>query len=194
MPKLTDSQLVVLSAAAQRKGEEVFPLPKSLKHNKGAAAKVLKSLLKHKLVAEQPTTRAEEAWREAKDGTRLTLVITETGLRAIGVEQDQESAAKAETRSRATQYSGRGAKAKTASKVESAGRKDGIRAGTKQALLIDLLKRKGGATIAEAVKATGWQAHSVRGAMSGALKKKLGLTVTSNVIEGRGRVYQIPAR
>ncbi len=84
--------------------------------------------------------------------------------------------------------------AKTASKTESPARKDGIRAGTKQALLIDLLKRKGGATIAEAVKATGWQAHSVRGAMSGALKKKLGLTVTSATVEGRGRVYQITGR
>jgi hypothetical protein len=39
--------------------------------------------------------------------------------------------------------------------------------------------------------ATGWQAHSVRGAISGALKKKLGLEVTSEKIDGRGRVYRI---
>ena len=51
------------------------------------------------------------------------------------------------------------------------------RSGSKQALLIDLLKRKGGATIEEAVAATGWQRHTVRGVISGALKKKLGLTV-----------------
>ncbi len=38
---------------------------------------------------------------------------------------------------------------------------------------------------------TGWQAHSVRGAISGALKKKLGLSVTSETVEGRGRVYRI---
>lgn len=63
--------------------------------------------------------------------------------------------------------------------------------GTKQALLIDLLKRKTGATIDEAVEATGWQAHSVRGAISGTLKKKLGLNVTSEETEGRGRVYRI---
>ena len=68
------------------------------------------------------------------------------------------------------------------------------RAGTKQATLIDLLRRPGGATIADLVKATGWQPHSVRGAISGALKKKLGLTVTSESIEKRGRVYRIIER
>ena len=57
--------------------------------------------------------------------------------------------------------------------------------------MIDLLARKNGATIEEAVKATGWQAHSVRGAISGGLKKKLGMTVTSEKIEGRGRVYRV---
>lgn len=41
------------------------------------------------------------------------------------------------------------------------------------------------------MEATGWRAHSVRGAMSGALKKKLGLTIVSEVVEGRGRVYRI---
>ncbi len=66
-----------------------------------------------------------------------------------------------------------------------------VRPGTKQALLIDLLKRKKGATIDEAVEATGWQPHSVRGAISGALKKKLGLAVTSEKVPARGRVYRI---
>jgi hypothetical protein len=59
--------------------------------------------------------------------------------------------------------------------------------------LLDLLQRKRGATIAEAMKATGWQPHSVRGAISGTLKKKLGLAVTSEAVEGRGRVYRIVA-
>ncbi len=69
-----------------------------------------------------------------------------------------------------------------------------VRPGTKQALLIDLLKRKKGATIEEIVEATGWQAHSVRGAISGALKKKLGLAVTSEKVQARGRVYRIVER
>jgi hypothetical protein len=62
---------------------------------------------------------------------------------------------------------------------------------SKQAMLIARMQRKDGATIAELVRATGWQAHSVRGAISGTLKKKLGLAVSSEKIEGRGRVYRI---
>ena len=62
---------------------------------------------------------------------------------------------------------------------------------SKQAKLIELLKRPGGASIAQLVKALGWQAHTVRGAISGALKKKLGLTVTSEKAEAGARVYRI---
>jgi hypothetical protein len=61
----------------------------------------------------------------------------------------------------------------------------------KQALLINLLKRPKGATVTEMAAKTGWQAHSVRGSISGTLKKKLGLAVTSAVVEARGRVYRI---
>ena len=62
---------------------------------------------------------------------------------------------------------------------------------TKQALLVSLLQRPQGASIAELVTATGWQNHSIRGAISFALKKKLGLNVTSRRDEARGRVYRI---
>ena len=50
----------------------------------------------------------------------------------------------------------------------------------------------GTVTIAEIVAATDWQPHTVRGAMAGALKKKLGLEVASEKIDGRGRVYRLP--
>ncbi len=65
------------------------------------------------------------------------------------------------------------------------------RRGTKQTILIEMLSGAKGATIEEMVAKTGWQAHSVRGVMSGTLKKKLGLAVTSAVVEARGRVYRI---
>ena len=58
-------------------------------------------------------------------------------------------------------------------------------------MLISALKTKKGATLAELTKTTGWQPHSVRGAISGALKKKFGLVVDSSVVDGRGRVYRI---
>ncbi len=63
--------------------------------------------------------------------------------------------------------------------------------GAKQKALLELLERKTGATIAELAEATGWQPHTVRGAIAGVLKKRLGLNVTSEKIEGRGRVYKI---
>jgi predicted ArsR family transcriptional regulator len=67
----------------------------------------------------------------------------------------------------------------------------GTRADSKQAKLIEMLKRPDGATIDEIVKKFEWQPHTVRGAIAGALKKKLGLAVQSDKIEGRGRVYRI---
>jgi hypothetical protein len=60
-------------------------------------------------------------------------------------------------------------------------------------MLIALLQAPDGATMDEIVAATGWLAHTARGAMSGALGKKLGLVVTSAKEEGRGRVYRIEA-
>ena len=67
------------------------------------------------------------------------------------------------------------------------------RADSKQAKLIEMLKRTEGASIDEIVKAFEWQPHTVRGAIAGALKKKLGLDVTSERVEGRGRVYRVAA-
>lgn len=64
------------------------------------------------------------------------------------------------------------------------------RAKSKQAKVIALLRRSEGATIEEMTKATGWQPHSVRGIISGAIKKKLGFAVAS-AKEKRGRVYRI---
>jgi hypothetical protein len=54
-----------------------------------------------------------------------------------------------------------------------------------------MLRRPEGATIAQICDATGWQTHTVRGTFAGALKKKLGLAVLSEKVEGRGRVYRI---
>lgn len=60
----------------------------------------------------------------------------------------------------------------------------GGRSHSKQALVIEMLKRPEGVTIAQVCEATGWQAHTVRGTFAGALKKKLGLNIVSEKIEG----------
>ena len=83
-------------------------------------------------------------------------------------------------------------KAKAAKKAPKAQKKFGAaRDGSKAAKIIDLLKRSNGATLAEIMKATNWQAHSVRGFISGSLGKKMGLTVVSEKRETGERVYSI---
>src|ERR1019366_942582 len=67
----------------------------------------------------------------------------------------------------------------------------GARQGSKTSKVLDLLKRSGGATLKELMKATDWQAHSVRGFMSGALGKKMGLAVTSTKAEDGERRYSV---
>ncbi|GHC67676.1 DUF3489 domain-containing protein [Neogemmobacter tilapiae] len=68
-----------------------------------------------------------------------------------------------------------------------------FRAGSKLALLVQALERAEGATLAEMQAATGWQGHSVRGAMAGSLKKQ-GLQVTNEKTEDRGRVWRLVAQ
>ncbi len=190
MPKLNDTHLIILATAAKREGGSLLPLPKTLKVTKAAATGALKSLLKQGIAEERPATEAEEVWREEKDGTRHAMAITAAGLEAIGMapeeakpsEAPKPKAAKKERQPRTPQEP-----AETA----APGANDKVRSGTKLAALVDLLSRKQGGTLAEAMATTGWQSHSVRGAISGALKKKLGLAVTSEPVEGRGRVYRI---
>jgi hypothetical protein len=66
------------------------------------------------------------------------------------------------------------------------------RLGTKIAQILELLQRPGGATLLEITQATDWQAHSVRGFLSGALGKKRGLSVISRKSEDGARRYSIP--
>jgi hypothetical protein len=85
-------------------------------------------------------------------------------------------------------------KASPAKKAPKAAKKAGAtRDGSKTEQVLDLLRRTEGATLAELMKATGWQAHSVRGFLSGTVSKKLGLAVTSAKVEDGERTYSIKA-
>jgi len=66
--------------------------------------------------------------------------------------------------------------------------------GTKTAKILALLRRPGGASLEQLRKATGWQAHSVRGFLSGTLKKKMGLRVASTKLQDGQRSYRIISR
>ena len=80
---------------------------------------------------------------------------------------------------------------KTKATAKKASKSPGKREGTKTAIVLDLLKRKEGATVAELMEATGWQQHSLRGFLSGALKKKMGLNIESSKSEAGERSYMI---
>ena len=88
-----------------------------------------------------------------------------------------------------------GPKVERAKKAARSG-KTGNPAGraTKTAKVLDLLKRPGGATLKEIMKATTWQSHSVRGFLSGALRKKLGLRIDSFKGKNNERTYRVPSR
>ena len=130
------------------------------------------------LLAEVYADKGDPLWHENGDGRGMTLVATNAGLAAIGIEPEAADSAP-------TGADDNAAVADPAPKART------VRAGTKQAMLIEMLLAETGATIDEIVVATGWQQHTVRGAIAGALKRKLGLNVTSEKVEGRGRVYRL---
>ena len=87
-----------------------------------------------------------------------------------------------------------GKKATPQKKAPKAAKKAGAaRDGSKAAKILDLLKRPEGATLKGLMKATGWQAHSVRGFLSGTIGKKMGLKVASIKSEDGERTYSIKA-
>jgi hypothetical protein len=178
MTKLTETQTIILTAGAQRPDNIAMPLPKGLA---GAAAKMaVTKMIERGWLHEVDANlqRGEPLWRETGDGHGTTLVVTNAGLLAIGIEPEvvktvveiHENAAETPVTKLPTP-----------------------RVGTKQAMLIALLQAPDGATMDEIVAATGWLAHTARGAMSGALGKKLGLVVTSEKDAARGRVYRLTA-
>lgn len=187
MSKLTDTQSLILSRAATRPGNLAMPLPEGL--HGAAAQKAVTAMIKRGWLEEVDADlrRGEPLWRETGDGHGTTLIATEAGLEAIGIEPVVTSAV-ASARKAKPQT---GAEVAPTTEVTEAPKPVAIRAGTKQAQIIALLQRPEGASIAEIVEATSWQAHTARGAISGALKKKLGLPVTAEKVEGRGTVYKL---
>lgn len=192
MTKLSDTQAVILSAAAQRDDRNVLPLPGSLRG--GAATKVVGAMLSRGLIAERATdnpTKADAAlnriWRNDEDGRAILLHITDAGLAAIGIEPEDARTAPAGALGAPTEEPA----PDTAAGIEAAPKARKLREGTKQAALIAMLRAPDGATIEEIATALEWAGHTVRGAMAGALKKKLGLTVTSEKVADRGRTYRI---
>lgn len=165
--QLSDAQAVILSTACAREDGAIFPVTASLKG--GAVGNVCKSLLKQGLIEEIAATDLNTVWRHDEERGPITLRATPLAYSTLGIADERDETPPAETPPAPVQR----------------------RKGTKQETLIGMLREPEGATIAEIATALDWQSHTARGAMAGALKKKLGLTIISEKVEGRGRVYRI---
>jgi len=190
MPKLTDTQTIILSRAATRPENLAMPLPKGL--HGAAAQKAVTAMITRGWLEEVEANlrRGEPLWRETGDGHGTTLIATEAGLAAIGIEPVVATTMNNLRKSKLALASA--PKDATEALTDPATPKPVvIRAGTKQAKIIALLQRSEGASISEIVEVTGWAAHSARGMISGGLKKKLGFEVSTTSDELRGRVYHI---
>ena len=166
--ELSETQTTVLSGACAREDGLVFPVTANIKG--GAVGNVLKSLLKRGLIEEISANDPDTVWRHDEDTGSITLRATPLAYSALGKTEEVPASEGDDIFPMAAMVQ---------------------RRPSKQAMLIEMLEAPDGATIAQIVEATGWQPHTVRGAISGALKKKLGLAVSSEKVEARGRVYKI---
>ncbi|CAM5388584.1 hypothetical protein TMEC54S_02390 [Thauera mechernichensis] len=166
--KLTDTQTAILKTAAGRPDGNIEPLPATLRG--GARTKVIEGLLAKGLVA----------------GANGHHLLTDAGYAAVGKRRpiskgvQKMGAPDALTKREVTHV---------LQKLEATSRT--IRPGTKLAAIIDAMRHPGGATIAQMMAGTGWQAHTVRGAISGMVRKRLGYEViTEKGVDGQ-RTYRI---
>jgi hypothetical protein len=177
LARLTDTQTRILTAGTQRPGFLAMPLPRGL--HGAAAKKVVGMLMGRKRIQQVDANIRKGAplWRETGDGHGTTLVVTKTGLAAIGFKPGAVET-KAHVR-------------KTPKTPKPPAAPKTPRTITKHARLIKMLEAPDRANIAEIVAATDWQPHTIRGAISGVLKKNLGLNFASEKTGNRGRVYKI---
>lgn len=147
MPKLNDTQLILLSTASQREGGSFYPLPATLGDSGGRATKAIAALMKHGFAEERETREPTSVHRFDGD-VRYGLFITEAGIAALDGEESVDS--------RASAHSILPAALPRVSKTSA---------------VLELLKREDGAFISELIAATGWLPHSMRAALTGLRKK-----------------------
>jgi hypothetical protein len=179
--KLTDAQLVMMSAAAQRK-DRCLSAPATIK---GAArSKVGVKLAKLGLAREIEAKPGAPIWRRDDAGHGYALKLTAAGLKAIAVDEASQDTIEP---SDAPQP-----QAKNVASPDEGGhpaRATAPRDGSKLALVIEHLQRADGATIIDLTQATGWLPHTTRAALTGLRKRGYG--VIREQVGARDSVYRI---
>jgi hypothetical protein len=170
--QLTPAQHATLAYALEHTEGKIDWFPDNIKG--GARKKVIEGLFKRALI-----TPSGDDWFVAADG-----------YDALGRERPAPAPAPADPEFDAvvTAAEAEWTQERAPDQTQA---KPRTRENSKQASIIELLKRPEGATIAQIVQLTGWQAHTVRGTFAGAFKKKLGLTIVSAKAKGEERVYRI---
>ena len=176
-PKLNDMQLVLLSTASQRQDGNLLPIPESLAGGESRVKKAIEGLIKQGFVCEGDVGPKVPSWREDGD-RRIGVMVTAEGKAAIGADDGQAGDE--------PQQGPAPPSPPSPPPPTPPARKPGeIRAGTKQALLVEMLERPEGASIQEIVAATGWLPHTTRAALTGL--KKRGYEISSEKVDGVGR-------
>jgi len=190
--KLTDTQLVILSTAAQRDDHSLLPFPKNISAKGTALAKSMNGLQGRGLVEEREIDAGDPEWRRDEENRLYGLFVTKEGLSAIGL-ADEAAPGRSESAARETTAKVRPPQLKRSKRRPTASASPAGKAESKQDIVVKLLRRKAGASIDEIVAETGWQKHSVRGFLSAVVRKKLALPLESSVKKDGVRRYRIAA-
>jgi hypothetical protein len=192
MVKLTDTQLIVLSKAAQRE-DGAAHLPDGMP--KLAARKLGAALVAKKLMREVRSKSGMPVWRIEGEGRPISLVILKAGREAIGLDDDAAplAAAKSPPRGKAGLPTAVG-KIKNAASTKTSVGDSAVMAtsGSKRSHVIGMLSAPAGATVTELVAATGWLPHTTRAFLTGLRKE--GFAVERQRSEGAAiSTYRIVA-